>query len=262
MKVSKTVFGLFFVFLFSGFVYSFDFKLLNDTLVLGQSQQAVASIVNRGTEPLAIEVYPVARSYSVDGEEKQDEAFDQLVVFPSQMILGPNEEQTVAIRWVGPVMLEKERPFRLVAENVPIEVTTANYGQRGKKSGQLRMLYRIVKSFYVLPQGNVSPQLRVVSASSQQQKDGEYLVVKLVNAGSCHTIVNKMTFDVVFASAKSPKNSVVIPVDFDLIATHGGVNFLAGEERNVRLKFSKNWVIPSGYQPYSAVIKSVIYSTN
>jgi len=134
MKAFKVIFLFLFFVLFAGYVHAFDFKLANDTMILGQTQQAVAYVNNPGKVPIAIEVYPAARSYSLDGVEKLAEAFDQMVVFPSQIILGPNEQQAIAIRWVGPVVLEREKAFRLVAENVPIEISTANFGDKSKKS--------------------------------------------------------------------------------------------------------------------------------
>lgn len=259
MKAFKVSFLFFFIAIVARNVHAFDFKLANDTMVLGQSQQAVAFISNTSKVPIAIEVYPAARSYTPEGEEKLAEAFDQLIVFPSQVILGPNEQQAIAIRWVGPVVLEREKPFRLVAENVPIEISTANFGDKSKKAGQLRMTFRIVKSFYVQPPEVIS-QIELLSQKLETDKSGEsFLVLTLVNSGTGHRIVDSGTFSVVFSDPKVSTRFVTVSVEFGSDIKRG-INLLPGEQRNVKIKFSKKWNVPQGYVPTSAQIKSVIYA--
>ncbi len=241
-----------------GSLWAFDTSVVNDVVTLGSNQQTTITVINTESKPIAIEVTPVKRQYTREGVEKFDGETSDVVAIPSQMILNPGEEQVVALRWVGPVTIDKEHAFRILVENVPIELSTTNVGQpaANRASGQIRMVYRIVKSFYVQPPGATS-RLKVVSAQfGVDPKKNKTFDLVMTNDGSAHEIVRRCELDVTLMNPSDPSaNAIVMPAKFDSQDLSGGVNFLVDEERLIQLPVPKTWQVPKGYQPVSAVFR-------
>ena len=58
---------------------------------------------------IAIEATARVRQYNEDGSENIDTIADDLIIVPGQMIIPPNGEQVLNIRWTGPKTVESEK---------------------------------------------------------------------------------------------------------------------------------------------------------
>ena len=69
---------------------------------------------------IAIEAGARIRDYDLEGVENFDQLAEDLIVIPSQMIIPPNSEQVINIRWTGPKKIPTEKAYRLLIEYVSI----------------------------------------------------------------------------------------------------------------------------------------------
>jgi len=96
-------FILLFLSLFTQNLWAFKINLVESTLHLDKNMfSTTATIVNDSNNMIAIEAGARIRSYSLDGIENIDKEAEHLIIIPSQMIIPPNGEQVLNIRWIGP----------------------------------------------------------------------------------------------------------------------------------------------------------------
>ena len=142
---------------------------------------AMFEVSNTGIEPIAVQLRATTRRIEADGTEFNRDASSQLQIFPSQLILRPDQRQTVRVRWIGDDHPTRELPFRLVAEQLPIGLDRTTTERSG-----VRMLLRYRATVYVAPIGvrsDVHVQDLVVD------READVLTFVLVNRGSAHQLV-------------------------------------------------------------------------
>jgi fimbrial chaperone protein len=232
---------------------AFETIMTQEHIIMGKSYQQTFVVSNSQKEPIAVEVSVAKRSYTRTGVEELNTDQEELLAIPSQMIINPGDQQVVALRWVGSQELSRELPFRIIAENVPIEISTSNPQTKAKAAGQIRLVYRMVKSFYVRPE-NVSPLVSLKQVSVGQDKNKQpLLILHMTNKGTQHQIIRKMQVSVTYPSQKK---QTYFTLDLSQKELDGGVNLLAGEERDIPIPFPKNQPIPSNDISLTASLNS------
>lgn len=87
----------------------------------GRRTSAVISVQNSFAEtvPVELTVHPVR---IVDGElqEYEDEEVEDLLIFPAQATLGPNQTQAFRIQWIGEPELTESRHFYVTVSQLPV----------------------------------------------------------------------------------------------------------------------------------------------
>jgi fimbrial chaperone protein len=108
-------------------------------------------------------------------------------VFPSQVVMQPGQVQSVRVQYIGPAALDRERPFRLIAEQLPIDV-----GQAPSNGGRMRLLVKYVASVYVLP----SNLKAILSVTKLEVVDGKWLAITMQNQGKTRKILKNISLDI------------------------------------------------------------------
>ncbi len=234
-------------------VGAFETIMSQENIILGRSYQQTFVVSNAQKEPIAVEVSIAKRSYTLAGVEDLNTDQEELLAIPSQMIINPGDQQVVALRWVGSTDLTKELPFRIIAENVPIEISTSNPKLKTKAAGQIRLVYRMVKSFYVKPEG-VTPlvSLKQVTVGTDKNKQ-PLLILHMTNKGTQHQIIRKMQVVVTYPNQKK---QVYFTLDIGAKELDGGVNLLPGEDRDIPIAFPKDQPIPANDLSLTATLKA------
>ncbi|MBI3557669.1 MAG: molecular chaperone [Deltaproteobacteria bacterium] len=173
------------------------------------------TIDNNSGEKLAIQVSMAAREVNAAGVEKNPDADDDFVVYPSQIVLGGNEKRTVRVTWAGNAKPDKELAFRIIAEQLPVDTHKPDK----KDQAVIRMLLRYMGAVYITPRGS-SPRIEVIRLEHVKNK----LAVTVGNLGTAHQIIN---------SARIRIGSVELK-DEDTKAL-SGLNLLAGGERRFEI---------------------------
>lgn len=187
--------------------------------------------------PVQISIYK--REPDIDGVEKyveSKEIGELFQVFPAQVILGPKEKRTVRVTYVGDPKIQTEIPFRIVAEEFPINVSDPNR-VKDRAVASISLASRYIGSLYVSPVG-VKPNL-VIDASPGTNKTEREMVLMMANKGTEHILLKGAKFKVVAVASNS---------EFQLAGTAFpnviGQNILAGKTRKFVVPWPKD--VPVG----------------
>ena len=198
----------------------------------GRGATQIFRVENDNKEPVAIEVKVVPRIMGMDGlDQESEQDTENFVVFPEQIILQPGENQSIRVQWVGSASPDRELPFRLIAEQLPIDI-----GKPAPQGGQVRLLVKYVASLYVVPPG-VQPAVTVVSAQHRTLEEGPALEVVLRNDGKARQVLREPTLTVQAGSS-------TLTLTRDQLGGLAGENLLAGTTR----RFLVPWpaALPAG----------------
>jgi len=204
----------------------------------GRGATQIFRLENDAQTPVAVEISIIGRSQDLEGEDVMQPGNDDWVIFPEQLILEPGQNQSVRVQWIGNATPERELPFRLVAEQLPIDI-----GQAPVQGGQVRLLVQYKASLYVVPPG-AKPKLTVLSAGPITLSDGgTVLELRVENNGTAHQILREPTLNLL-AGGRS------VSVKADQLGGLAGENLLAGVTRRFLLPWPKE--LPVG--PLTATI--------
>jgi fimbrial chaperone protein len=173
----------------------------------------------------------------LDGTEINTDADDQFLIYPPQLVIPPGEQQAVRVTWLGDPKPTKELAFRIIAEQVPVDLTELTQTE-GDRTLTVRVLLRYVGSVYIKPDG-VAPKLVLESASSQKDKTGaDQLVLNVANQGTAHRLLQNIK---VMVTASSGKSVTLAGKQLEGVL---GENILADSKRQFILPWPKE--IPVG----------------
>lgn len=153
----------------------------------GRGSTQIFRLENTTPEPVAVEISMKSRLMKLNGEDDLQDAEDQFNVFPSQVVMQPGQVQSVRVQYIGPAALDRERAFRLIAEQLPIDV-----GQAPSNGGRMRLLVKYVASVYVLP----SNLKAILSVTKLEVVDGKWLAITMQNQGKTRKILKNITLDI------------------------------------------------------------------
>ncbi|EDM67762.1 hypothetical protein PE36_17395 [Moritella sp. PE36] len=187
----------------------------NETFVIG----------NSGAKPVAVEMKVFIRSMTEDGEEVLTESEDDFIVFPEQMIVMPDQSQSVRLQWIGQEP-DKELAYRLVAEQLPL-----NLEEEVVDGSRINVIFRYMASVYVLPKRRVQADIKITDAYIEESnRDGDIknLIIIAHNQGTKHTILRKPTLTLTTATETFILKAEQLP-------GLSGANMLVGHTRVFKL---------------------------
>lgn len=199
-------------------LYSFKFNPMSQSLELSEGKKTAQFTVENDTaENMAIELSVKERKMDHHGKEELP-ATTELSIFPPQIIIPPKEKRTIRVLWNGGLDIPVERSFRVVAEQLPLNV------DKKKRGTGIQMLMNYMAAFYVTP-ANAEAK---INASVESVKNGE-ITLKVQNTGNKHQIIYRpeLTFK------KASKKWTFKEKD---LAGFAGENVLAKSERIFSLK--------------------------
>jgi len=138
-------------------------------------------IINTDNAPIAVEASTFEVSMDLDGKEERKPADDLFVLYPPQMVVMPARTQNLRVKWVGPAKLDRERVFRLIAEQLPVQL------QRNENAGaRINLLLRYEGLLYITPPG-AKADLSLASVEPVKDSSGKpMLAVTISNSGNAH----------------------------------------------------------------------------
>lgn len=164
-------------------VWSFKFTPMSQTLDPSKEKNAVFYIENDTKEPIAVQLTAAKRVMDLNGVETQPEEKENLSIYPDQLIVPPGEKRSVKVNWLKSGKLEVEDAYRIIAEQLPIEID----GKK-KKAANIKVLLRYVAAFYV-SQNDFDSKVEISSVNLL--KDSVKFTVR--NSGTKHQVLTKLT---------------------------------------------------------------------
>ena len=167
-------------------LYSFTFSPMSQTIDLSENQKGTQYLIENSTsEPMAVELSVQERKMNEKGEETLTDT-KEMMILPPQIIVPPGDKRTVRVNWLGKDTPSQEKNFRVIAEQLDLDVN-----QKPKKKGGVKMLMKYMATLYLSPKDSES---KIEVASFSSKKDELKLVVE--NSGNKHQILGspKITF--------------------------------------------------------------------
>jgi len=210
-----------------------------DFTTSGRGTTQTFRLENNTRDPVAAEIMIKSRKMSLQGDDVLADAEDDFTVFPAQLVLQPGQVQSVRVQWVSKTAPKSELAYRLIAEQLPIDV-----GKPPAQGGAVRLLVRYIASLYVVPAG-AKGLLIVKSAERVDTASGPRLRVTLENQGNSRQVVRDAALRIT-----GPGPNTVVLKDQQLQGLMGE-NILAGHAR----QFDLAWPQQLAQGPLSAAIE-------
>lgn len=214
---------LFITFSFFISLNSYAFKFSPMSTSIGIKEKANSTLFyleNDSDQPIAVTTTLLKRAMNNEGVESNDKIADELMVYPSQLIIPANEKRSVKVTWTGKTVPTSELAYRLVAEQLPIDIE-----KNKKQSASIKVLLRYVAALYVLPEDFSSDV-----SFKKLDVDDKNISFTVANTGKKHQVLSNLEMKIT--------GKKTIELVNDDLKTMSGENILAESERVFR--FPKN----------------------
>lgn len=226
--------------MFSTNVIAINVMPFSGELDLTQQSNYKLQVSNSANVEAAVKISVQKWSFDRYGEEKREPSND-LIVFPKRMLLKPGGERSVRVSYRNSVPPRLEASYRIIVEEVPLELKRSN---RRYKGASINVLTRYVTSFYVKPRDALS-DITVMESSAFENG----FQLKIRNNGNAHThfISPSMTI------RQSGKKLII--TDLELLKPFTNTNIFASADRIY------DWEVPDSLKktlnferPYKVVL--------
>lgn len=194
MKLSFRRILLSFFLVLLGVQPAFAFKLLPISRTFAPTGSAATQsyqVVNDSDERLAVQISTVKRQMDLAGKESYQPADDDFLVYPPQILLEPQKTQTVRVTWLGDPQPAKELAYRIIAEQMPINLEKPKDNQT-QPVGQVKVLLRYLGSIYIRP-ANVKPDVVLETAEPQKATNStNELAISFNNRGTARAVLKNL----------------------------------------------------------------------
>lgn len=209
----------------------------------GASQMIM--VTNTEDAPIAIEAKTFQRTQSRDGTEMLEPENEDIILAPPQMIIPPKTSQTFKVQWIGNPRPDKELAFRLITEQLQIELPEAP--TTTQKTADVRLQYRYEAALYITP-AKSAPALTVDGAELvKDDKGAPMLKLSLTNGGTRRAIPDKPELTLTPGVGGN-----AVTLSGDQLNALAGKNILAGESRDILMPWPE--ALPQG--PVTASLKT------
>lgn len=203
--------------LFSTSSYAFKFSPMSASLgVKGDNNNSLFYIENDSGQPIAIQASLAKREMSVDGVENNSKIGNELSLYPTQLIIPAGEKRSIKVFWTGSEIPKKELAYRLIVEQLPIELE-----KNKSKKASIKVLLRYVAALYVESESFFS-DIRVTDIKEQ----GKKIQIIVTNSGKKHQVLANLSL--IFTDDKSNKK---VLFRADELKGMAGENILADSKR-------------------------------
>lgn len=185
------------------------------------------TLTNGGTEPVALTISFQTLERDESYVETNQPADDEFLAYPPQLILAPGAKQKVRVSWLGEPNPARELTYRIVVEQVPIELLDPKAAPAVPVAGQVKVLLNYRGTLFIRPR-RAAPKIDVVAAAPAPGANGSsMLAVTLRNAGLAVGTVRGCKLHLTPTSAGAPALDLV---ESDLQALLD-TRILAGDDR-------------------------------
>ncbi|CAD5927045.1 hypothetical protein PCC9214_01035 [Planktothrix tepida] len=187
-------------------------------------------VINDTAEQIAVELSMAERKISLEGQETTESADDDFLVYPSQIVLPPQGVQSVRVTWLGNPNPEKELAYRIIAEQLPINLKQPEESQAETTSGAIKVMFRYIGSVYIRPK-NAQSKVVLNGITHEKGTDGnDRLVITFENQGTRRAVLSELNLNL------TSQGSQLTLKPEQLEGVNNGV-ILAGNQR----RFSMPW---------------------
>lgn len=190
-------------------------------------------VTNTQDQPIAVRIRMTTRDQTPDGAEQREDAGNQWLVFPARLTLAPGQSQAVRVQYTGPSGTQREKAFRIIAEQLPIDMSG------GEQRSGINVLFRYEGSVYVRT-GRFAPQVSLADAQRLHHEGELRLLVRFENQGMTHAILGDLVIRVELRNANNQKIDELV-FEGEQLPILAGRNLLAGRALEQLLPLPETW---------------------
>lgn len=205
--------------------FAFDIVPVSRTFTpTGSGATQSYDLIGDQTEAQAVEMSVVKREMDLDGNETYVPADDDFLIYPPQIILKAGTTQTVRVTWVGDPDPKRELAYRLVSQQVPINLKKPEVAKPTRVVAKVEVLFKYMGSLYIRP-ADVQPKVVLDSVIAQTDKGKPAIAIILDNQGSGRAFLKTYSLNLTSAG----KTVILKPDQLKEVVT--GQNILANHKR-------------------------------
>jgi fimbrial chaperone protein len=215
------LFITFFSLFFSANTYAFKFSPMSASIGVNKSNDnSLFYLENDSDQAIAVQVSITKREMDANGSETNSKIGNEVNVFPTQLIIPGNEKRSVKVFWSGKGIPAKELSYRLIAEQLPIDLEKTK-----NKKASIKVLLRYMAALYV----NADDYSSDVNFVGMKKIDNK-ISFEFENKGKKHQVLANLHLKII--DEKKNKEINLAPEDLKGMT---GENVLAESKRNFLL---------------------------
>jgi len=195
----------------------------------GDGANQLFKVENNTDEPASVQIRITTRDVDVDGGEKNVDDEKDFLIYPAQLVLKPHESRSVRVQWVGNPNLKEEKAYRIIAEQLPV-----NLDRNKPHVSTVKFLVSYHGALFVTPQGLSNNVTLDFSGTTHDVTGKKYLEIVLHNRGTQHAMLRNLKLHI-----KDNKANVVTLSGEDQLKGITGEGILAGHRRQFMIPWPK-----------------------
>lgn len=208
---------LFFGLIFSLNVHAFKFSPMSATIRPNlKNNSSLFYLENDSDQPIAVQVSLAKREMTLEGAEVNSKISDELILYPSQLIIPASEKRSVKVTWTGKDVPAKEQAYRVISEQLPIDLD-----KNKSKKASIKLLLRYVAALYIAQDDFTSS-----IAIDEIRKTDKEVILRVHNSGKRHQVLANLNLK--FINSKTNKEVLLSAEDLKGMS---GENVLAESKR-------------------------------
>ncbi len=215
--MKRNLFIIIFILSINLSAFAFKFSPMSTTIGIGPNDNsALFFLENDSDQAIAVQVSLAKREMDIFGVEANAIVGSELTLYPTQLIIPPNEKRSVKVLWSGKDQLTKELAYRLIAEQLPIELEKDK-----SKKASIKVLLRYIAALYVKP-ADLNSDISITDFKVVDKK----FIIATINKGKKHQVMTNLMIKFI----DEAKNKEVLFKSEELKGINGE-NILADSQR-------------------------------
>lgn len=193
----------------------------------GSGASRLFTVENNTDIPASVQISIMTRDVDIDGHEKNLSAEQDFMIYPAQIVLKPHASRSVRVQWVGSPSLKEEKSYRIIAEQLPVNLDMTN-----PKVSRVQFLVSYQGAIFVTPKAlahNVTLDFSGVTKDATGKKVLEFV---LHNRGTQHAMLRNLKLHI-----KDDKSETITLAGQDQLSHVTGETILAGHRRQFMIPF-------------------------
>lgn len=157
----------------------------------GDGANQLFTVENNTDKPTSVQIRITTREVDVDGGEKNVDVEKDFVIYPAQLVLNPHASRSVRVQWVGDPNLKEEKAYRIIAEQLPV-----NLDKDRPKGSAVKVLVTYRGALFVTPPGLAHNVTHDFSGAARDAAGKKLLEIVLHNRGSQHALLRNLKLDI------------------------------------------------------------------
>ncbi len=189
----------------------------------GSGANRTYTVENTSDDRIAVEISVYRRGMNLDGTDRLQDADDDFIVYPTQVVLEPHRKQAIRVQFIGDPTPARELAYRIIAEQLPVELDS-----EPEPGANVKILVRYVGSIYVRPK-QAEYEVVLERAGSETLENGSTsLAITLHNKGTAHAILRNLELSL---SSQNGATPVGVQLSSEFLKGMTGENILAKHKR-------------------------------